>query len=126
MAISLTIAEVLFGAFFATSGTNHLLAGKGFATPVVRLGFSRSSRRLIGAAEVTGGIGLTVATWAPVTGIAAAVGLCLLVAASLQYHHWVQDTVMRCVAPTLVTALMLLDAVARLALLLTVPTARVA
>lgn len=126
MALALTIAEVLVGTCFMTSGMTHLLAGRGLSTPVVRLGFSRRSRRLIGGAEVVGGLGLAVATWAPVLGIAAAVGLCLLVAASLQYHHWVQDTVLQCVVPTLVTALMLVDAVARLALVLTVPTGGIA
>lgn len=80
------ILAVLLALAFAGSGLQKLTSAKMMVEGAAHLGIPYSRYRVIGVLEILAAIGLIVGLWVAALGIAAAVGLVLLMAGALVFH----------------------------------------
>lgn len=116
MSIPTTALTVVLAAEFTIFGILKLTAAKQMRDRAAHVGMSVMTYRLIGALEVGGAAGLVIGTvWSPV-GLAAGVGLVLLMVGAITTHLRVHDKLVEAV-PAIMTLVL---AISYVALVLTV------
>jgi uncharacterized membrane protein YphA (DoxX/SURF4 family) len=86
MFVVTVILAVLLALAFAASGSQKLTGAKMMTEGAAHLGLPYSRYRLIGVLEVLAAIALIVGLWVAPLGIAAAVGLVLLMIGAVIFH----------------------------------------
>lgn len=85
------ISAVLLGVLFLAVGAFHLRGSAAVAQIAARTGHSLQAYRLIGLAEAAGGIGLLIGLAVTWIGVAAGIGLTLLMAGAVITHLRIGD-----------------------------------
>jgi|SRR5690606_635288 uncharacterized membrane protein YphA (DoxX/SURF4 family) len=88
---TLTILSLLLGICYIGGGLAKLGGVGVMRADAERFKIPYSKYRLIGVAEVAGGIGLAAGPWLSLLGVAAAAGLALLMAGAVLTHVRAQD-----------------------------------
>jgi uncharacterized membrane protein YphA (DoxX/SURF4 family) len=109
------ILAVLLALGFAMSGTQKLTRAKMMVEGAEHLGVPYSRYQLIGVLEILAAIGLIVGLWVAALGIAAGLGLVLLMIGALPYHLRAGDKVGQFGVPLLLGILALLEVIFRAA-----------
>lgn len=91
MSIAATILSVVLAAAFAGSGLTKITGQKAMVESAEHFGIPWPRYRLIGVVEVVAAIGLVVGIWVRWIGVAAAVGLVLLMAGAVFFHLRAKD-----------------------------------
>ncbi|MGW4641267.1 DoxX family protein [Sphaerisporangium sp. NPDC004334] len=86
MNIAVIVLTILLAATFAGSGVAKLAGAAAMRESAQHLGIDYPKYRLIGVPEVAGAAGLVIGLWVVPLGIAAAVGLALLMAGAVVVH----------------------------------------
>jgi hypothetical protein len=103
------VSGLLFLAFIG-GGSGKVAANKMAQEQSAHAGFSVTAYRRIGALEVAGAIGLLVGLWWAPLGVAAGIGLALLMAGAVIVHVRIKDPA-KMAAPAAVLGLIALAAV---------------
>lgn len=98
------LAAILIAAFSAF-GTAKLAAVPAMRAAAEHLGFSVAQYRAIGALEVAGAAGIAIGFTAPIIGLAAAVGLILLMLGAAGAHLARRDRPVRVAVPLLIAGI---------------------
>ncbi|HTF07338.1 MAG TPA: DoxX family protein [Asanoa sp.] len=99
LSVLLALAFAFVGASKVFTAADKMLAGLG------RLGLSVRLIRLIGALEMLGAAGLVIGLWIGPLGIAAAIGLALLMIGAAIYHIRARDTAKQTMSPLIMLVL---------------------
>jgi uncharacterized membrane protein YphA (DoxX/SURF4 family) len=91
MYITAIVLSVLLAALFAVAGTPKVLAAKTSVEQATHLGYSTSAYRAIGGLELLAVIGLLIGLFFWPLGVAAAVGLALMMIGAAISHIRVGD-----------------------------------
>jgi uncharacterized membrane protein YphA (DoxX/SURF4 family) len=91
MFIATVVLAALLALAFLGAGASKLAGAKNAVDTAARLDVAFSSYRLIGAAEVLGAAGVVAGLWVPALGIAASVGLILLMIGAVIFHTRAKD-----------------------------------
>jgi hypothetical protein len=102
---ALLTTALLIAAVFLALGSAKVLALAPMRARAADVGFSTSSYRVIGALEIAGAIGVLLGLAVPPLGVAAAVGLLLLLAGAVLAHLRHRDNP-RLLVPALVAGLL--------------------
>jgi hypothetical protein len=82
----ITTLTGLLALVFLAAGLQKVLLLRTVTSNMRRLGAGRGLTRLIGTLEILGAIGMTVGIWYPAAGMAATIGIVLLLAGAIAYH----------------------------------------
>ena len=100
MFIATAILSVLLALVFARVGVSKVsTAADKMVAALGTLGVSTGLVRLIGALEILGAAGLVIGLWIGPLGIAAALGLALLMIGAVIYHVRARDTATNTLSP---------------------------
>ena len=110
MFIATAIVSGLLVLAFLGAGAGKVAANKMAQEQAAHSGFSVAAYRRIGALELAGAIGLLVGLWWAPLGVAAGIGLVLLMAGAVVVHVRLKDPV-KLAAPAAVLGLLALAAV---------------
>jgi hypothetical protein len=99
-----TVLAVLLAVVFGVAGTAKIVGAPPMRTAAGHLGFSVGQYRLIGALELAGAIGLLVGLAVPALGVAAAIGLGLLLIGAASAHAVHRDPASRVAVPLVFVA----------------------
>ena len=106
MFIATAILSVLLALGFAQVGASKVsTAADKMVAELGRLGVSTGLIRLIGALEILGAAGLVIGLWIGPLGIAAAIGLALLMIGAVIYHIKARDTAKKTMSPLILLLL---------------------
>jgi len=106
MFIATAILSVLLALAFAQVGISKVsTAADKMMAELGRLGLSIRLIRLIGVLEILGAAGLVIGLWIGPLGIAAAVGLVLLMIGAVIYHIKARDTAKKTMSPLILLLL---------------------
>lgn len=109
------ILAVLLTLGFAMSGLQKLTSAKMMVEGAAHLGVPYSRYKVIGVLEILAAIGLIIGLWVAALGIAAAVGLVLLMAGAVTFHLRAGDKVGQFGPALLLGVLALLEVIFRAA-----------
>lgn len=87
------VLSVLVALGFVMAGVAKLRRAEPVTGTLERLGVSAGLQRTIGALEILGGLGVAIGIWWQPLGIAAAIGLVLLMIGAVGYHVKEKDKV---------------------------------
>jgi uncharacterized membrane protein YphA (DoxX/SURF4 family) len=99
-----TVLAVVLAVVFGVAGLAKIAGVPVMRTAARHLGFSAGQYRVVGALELAGAIGLLVGLVVPVIGIAAAIGLGLLLIGAGIAHLFNRDAAARIAVPLLLAA----------------------
>jgi hypothetical protein len=103
--VTTTVAlAVVLAVVFGVVGTAKILGVPPMRTAAHHLGFTVGQYRLIGALELAGAIGLLVGLAVPALGVAAAIGLGLLLVGAATAHVVHRDAASRVALPLVLVA----------------------
>ncbi|MER7209327.1 DoxX family protein [Streptosporangium sp. NPDC000239] len=91
MFIATAVLSVLLALAFAGAGFPKASGKEEMAAQLGRLGVSAGFMRVIGALEIIGAVGLIAGLWVGALGVAAAIGLALLMAGAVATHVKARD-----------------------------------
>ena len=100
-----TVLAVVLAVVFGVTGIAKLAAVPVMRTAAHHLGFRVGQYRIIGALELAGAIGLLVGLAVPALGVAAAIGLGLLLIGAAAAHVRNHDPASRVAVPLVLVAL---------------------
>ena len=100
-----TALGILLAVLFAVLGIAKLAAAPAMRAAAAHLGYPTDQYRAIGALEIAGAIGTVIGLKVAGIGIAAAVGLVLLMLGAAGAHAKNHDAAARIIVPTAVAAL---------------------
>lgn len=86
MFIVVSVLSVLLAVNFAWYGGGKLIDAKPAVEALDAVGVGAQLRKTIGVLEILGAVGLVAGLWLAPIGVAAAIGLALLMAGALVYH----------------------------------------
>ncbi|MFF4778776.1 DoxX family protein [Microtetraspora fusca] len=92
MFIATAVLSVLLALAFTGAGFPKVSGKDEMAAQLARLGVPTGLMRVIGGLEIVGAVGLVVGLWVGVLGVAAALGLALLMAGAVATHIKARDT----------------------------------
>jgi uncharacterized membrane protein YphA (DoxX/SURF4 family) len=92
MTITTIILSALLGLGFLMAGTGKLRRAEPVTGVLESLGVSPGLQKTVGTLEVLGAIGVVVGLWLQPLGIAAAIGLVLMMIGALIFHLKARDT----------------------------------
>ncbi|NNM47217.1 DoxX family protein [Knoellia koreensis] len=92
MTITTIILSALLGLGFFLAGTGKLRRAEPVTGTLESLGVTPSLQKTVGALEVLGAIGVVIGLWLQPLGIAAAIGLVLMMIGALVFHVRARDT----------------------------------
>ena len=98
------VLAVVLAAVFGVAGIAKMGGAPAMRTAARHLGFSVGQYRVIGALELAGAIGLLVGPVVPVIGVAAAIGLGLLLIGAGTAHLAHRDAASRVTVPLVLVA----------------------
>ena len=98
------VFAVVLAVIFGVAGTAKIAGAPIMRTAARHLGFSVGQYRVIGALELAGGIGLLVGRVVPPVGVAAAIGLGLLLIGAGTAHVVNRDGASRVAVPLVLVA----------------------
>ena len=100
MFIATAVLSVLLALGFGQVGASKVLtASDKMVAALGRLGLSTGLIRVVGALEMLGAAGLVIGLWIGPLGIAAAIGLALLMIGAMIYHIKARDTAKNTIPP---------------------------
>ena len=100
-----TTLGIALAVVFAVFGIAKLAALPAMRTAAAHLGYTTDQYRLIGALEVAGALGLVIGLKLTAIGIAAAIGLVLLMLGAAQAHVKNHDAPTRVIVPIVVAVI---------------------
>lgn len=86
MSAVITVLAGFLAVVFLAAGVQKVLLLRAVTSNMRRLGAGQELTRLIGSLEILGAIGMTVGIWYPVAGVAATIGIVLLLAGAIASH----------------------------------------
>lgn len=107
-----SIVAVVLAVVFGVLGTAKVAGAPVMRTAAHHLGFTVGQYRAIGALELAGALGLLAGLVVPVIGIAAAIGLCLLLLGAGIAHFGNRDGASRVAVPLVLVAVVAVYGVA--------------